>query len=144
MRADEKHSWQRMCGDARGLATTDPTVQRGIITLERLLTALTRESSIPAETALLPNYPNPVNPETWISYQLKEPAHVTLTIHDVHGGTVKTLEIGYQPVGLYQSRNRAAYWDGRNQYGEPVATGIYFCTLNAGTFTTTRRMFVSK
>ena len=139
--AEDVRKW---LADAEGLERTDPTVQRGIITLERLLTVLTERSAILTETALLPNYPNPFNPETWISYQLKEPAHVTLTIHDVHGGTVKTLEIGYQPAGLYQSRNRAAYWDGRNQYGEPVATGIYFCTLTANDFTTTRRMLVNK
>ena len=92
----------------------------------------------------MPNYPNPFNPETWIPYQLKEAADVRLTVYDVHGQTVQTLEVGYQPAGLYQSRDRAAYWDGRNQYGESVATGIYFCTLNAGTFTATRRMLVNK
>ena len=139
--AEDVRKW---LADAEGLERTDPTVQRGIITLERLLTALTRQTYIPTETALLPNYPNPFNPETWIPYQLQVPADVTLTIHDVHGGTVQTLEIGHQPAGLYQSRGRAAYWDGRNQYGEPVATGIYFCTLTADDFTTTRRMLVNK
>ena len=117
--------------------------QCGVL-LDRLLAALTEESSIPAETALLPNYPNPFNPETWIPYQLKTPANVTLTIHDVHGRIVQTLEIGYQPAGLYQSRDRAAYWDGRNERGEPVATGVYFCTLSAGDFRTSRRMLVGK
>ena len=134
----------RWLADAEKLEVTDPTVRRGIIALERLLMALTEQTSVPIETALLPNYPNPFNPETWIPYQLQVPADVILTIHDVHGRAVQTLEIGYQPAGLYQSRNRAAYWDGRNQYGEPVATGIYFCTLNAGTFTATRRMLVNK
>ena len=135
---------RKWLADAEVLETTDSAVKKGIIVLERLLTALTQESSIPDETALLPNYPNPFNPETWIPYQLKVPADVTLTIHDVTGQTVQTLEVGYQPAGLYQSRNRAAYWDGRNQYGEPVATGVYFCTLTAGDFTTTRRMLVNK
>ena len=135
---------RKWLADAKRLESTDPTVQRGIIVLERLLTALTRGSSIPTETALLPNYPNPFNPETWMPYQLKAPADVVLTIHDATGQTVQTLEVGYKPAGLYQSRNRAAYWDGRNQYGEPVATGVYFCTLTAGDFTTTRRMLVNK
>ena len=135
---------RKWLADAEQLETADPTVQRGIIALERLLTALTQGLNIPTETALLPNYPNPFNPETWIPYQLKGAADVTLTIHNVHGQTVQTLEVGYQPAGLYQSRDRAAYWDGRNQQGEPVATGIYFCTLNAGTFTATRRMLVNK
>ena len=139
--AEEVRLW---LADAEELDTTDPTAQRGIITLERLLITVTRISNIPTETALLPNYPNPFNPETWIPYQLKTPAHVTLTIHDVHGRTVQSLEIGSQPAGLYQTRDRAAYWDGRNRYGEPVATGVYFCTLNAGNFTATRRMLVNK
>ena len=139
--AEDVKKW---LNDAKRLETADPTLQKGIIALERLLTTLTRGANIPTETALLPNYPNPFNPETWIPYQLKTPADVTLTIHDVHGRSVQTLEVGYQLAGLYQSRNRAAYWDGRNQYGEPVATGIYFCTLTADDFTATRRMLVNK
>ena len=67
-----------------------------------------------------------------------------LTIHDVYGRTVQTLEIGYQPTGVYRSRDRAAYWDGRNEGGEAVATGVYFCTLSAGDFSATRRMLVGK
>jgi hypothetical protein len=129
---------------AEELDTTDPTVQKGIIVLEKLLASLTEPPRIPKETVLLPNYPNPFNPETWIPYQLKTPTHVTLTIHDLHGRTVQTLEIGFQSAGLYQSRDRAAYWDGHNRYGEPVATGIYFCTLTADVFTATRRMLVNK
>ena len=139
--AEDVRKW---LADAQELETTDSAVKRGIIALKRLLTPLTKELRVPTETALLPNYPNPFNPETWIPYQLKTPAHVTLTIHDVHGRRVQTLEIGYQPEGLYQSRDRAAYWDGRNQLGEPVATGIYFSTLTAGNFTATRRMLVNK
>ena len=139
--AEDVRKW---LADAEGLERTDPTVQRGKLMLEQLLTTLTQGSSIPDETALLPNYPNPFNPETWIPYQLQVPADVILTIHDVHGRAVQTLEIGYQPAGLYQSRNRAAYWNGRNERGEPVATGVYFCTLSAGDFSTTRRMLVGK
>jgi len=99
---------------------------------------------MPAETALLPNYPNPFNPETWIPYQLKRPADVTLAIYDLNGGTVRTLAAGYQPAGVYRSRESAAYWDGRNQRGETVANGVYFCTLRAGDFTATRKMLVEK
>ena len=98
----------------------------------------------PMETALLPNYPNPFNPETWIPYQLGKPAEVALTIYDMNGKRVWTLKVGYRPVGGYQSRDRAAYWDGRNQQGEMVANGVYFCTLTAGHFTSTRKMFVGK
>ncbi|MDE0504144.1 MAG: dockerin type I domain-containing protein, partial [Candidatus Poribacteria bacterium] len=139
--AEDVRKW---LAHAAELEMTDPAVQRGIIALERLLTTLTRESNIPNETALLPNYPNPFNPETWIPYQLKQAAGVKLTIHDVTGLVIRTLEVGYQPAGVYQNRNRAAYWDGRNERGEVVATGVYFCTLTAGAFSATRRMLVNK
>ena len=98
----------------------------------------------PIAPELLPNYPNPFNPETWIPYRLARPAQVWLTIFDTKGQAVRTLEVGYQPAGVYQSRERAAYWDGRNQDGEAVANGVYFCTLTAGDFTETRKMLVDK
>ena len=101
-------------------------------------------SRIPEETSLLPNYPNPFNPETWIPYQLAEPADVTLTIYSVDGKLVQSLALGHQPVGTYQSRSRAAYWDGKNELGEPVASGVYFYTLTAGEFTATRKMLIRK
>ena len=113
--------------------------QKGIANLQRLLTALA-----PAETALLPNYPNPFNPETWIPYQLAGPADVTLTIHAVNGVLVRRLALGYQAAGIYQTRNRAAYWDGKNEIGEPVASGVYFYTLTAGDFNATRKMLIMK
>ena len=113
--------------------------KEGIENLEKLLASL-----ISKETALLANYPNPFNPETWIPYQLAEPAEVTLTIYDINGQPVRRLAVGYQPAGIYRSRNRAAYWDGRNQLGEPVASGLYFYTLTAGEFTATRRMLILK
>ena len=113
--------------------------QQGIANLERLLATL-----IPEKTALLPNYPNPFNPETWIPYQLSEPAEVTLHIYAVNGTKVRTLALGLMPAGIYQSRSRAGYWDGRNNVGEPVASGIYFYTLKAGEFTSTRKMLIRK
>ena len=113
--------------------------RQGIANLQDLLALL-----IPEETALLANYPNPFNPETWIPYQLAVPAEVMLTIYDLNGGAVRHLEIGHQQAGLYQSRIRAAYWDGRNQYGESVASGLYFYTLSASEFTATRKMIVRK
>jgi len=113
--------------------------QQGIANLQRLLAVL-----IPEETALLHNYPNPFNPETWIPYQLSEPAAVTLSIYAVDGKLVRTLALGHQPAGMYQNRNRAAYWDGRNTVGEPVASGVYFYTLTAGDFEATRKMVIRK
>ena len=98
----------------------------------------------PNETMLLPNYPNPFNPETWIPYQLSKSADVTLHIYAVNGTLVRTLTLGYQPAGIYQSRSRAVYWDGKNEVGEPVASGVYFYTLTAGDFTATRKMLIQK
>ena len=95
-------------------------------------------------TALLPNYPNPFNPETWIPYHLVEPANVTLTIYAIDGKVVRRLDLGHQDAGYYQSKARAAYWDGRNSVGERVASGIYFYTLTAGDFAATRKMLIMK
>ena len=114
--------------------------RQGIANLQNLLASLI----IPQETALLANYPNPFNPETWIPYQLAVPAEITLTIFDMNGGMVRRLEVGHQSAGMYQSRGRAVYWDGRNQRGESVASGIYFYTLSAGEFTATLKMLIRK
>ena len=114
--------------------------RQGIANLENLLTSLT----IPKETKLHANYPNPFNPETWIPYQLAVPTEVDLTIYDMNGSVVRRLEMGHQVPGMYQDRSRALYWDGRNQGGEPVASGLYFYTLRAGEFTATRKMLIRK
>ena len=115
-------------------------VKRGVVALEQLLTILT----IPTETRLLANYPNPFNPETWIPYQLSEPAEVTLHIYSMDGTLVRTLALGYRSAGRYHSKNGAAYWDGRNEQGERTASGVYFYTLSAGDFTATRKMLIRK
>ncbi len=99
---------------------------------------------IPEKTTLMANYPNPFNPETWIPYQLATSADVTISIHAIDGTHIRTLDIGHQPIGIYQARSRAAYWDGKNAVGEPVASGLYFYTLTAGNFTDTRRMLILK
>ena len=98
----------------------------------------------PNATALHANYPNPFNPETWIPYQLREAADVHISIYDQRGVLVRELSLGHQVAGQYLSRSRAAYWDGRNQVGEPVASGLYFYTLTAGEFTATRKMLIVK
>ena len=113
--------------------------KQGIENLENLLASL-----IPEETALLANYPNPFNPETWIPYQLAESAKVTLAIYDLSGEMVRRLAVGHQAAGIYRSRSRAVYWDGRNQLGEPLASGLYFYSLTAGEFSATRKMLILK
>ena len=100
--------------------------------------------NLPAQTALLPNYPNPFNPETWMPYQLAAPAAVTVRIYAADGRVVRSLPLGVQPAGTYHDKERAAYWDGRNGLGEPVASGLYFYTLTAGDTTATRRMLIRK
>ena len=130
---------QQWLTQAQQLDLTDATLQRGIHFLEQLLDALA-----PTETALLSNYPNPFNPETWIPYQLAATANVGLRIYSANGTLVRTLALGYQSAGIYQDRSRAVYWDGKNELGEPVASGIYFYTLTAGNFTATRKMLIRK
>ena len=125
--------------EAHKVNLTDSTFQRGMLMLEQLLIVLT-----PKDTALLPNYPNPFNPETWIPYQLAKPAAVTVFIYSGKGTLIRTLALGYQPAGIYRSRDRAAYWDGTNETGESLASGVYFYTLSAGDFKATRKMLVIK
>ena len=108
------------------------------------LTAQVPVTAIREQNGLLANFPNPFNPETWIPYQLAKPAEVTITIYAVNGQVVRRLALGHQAAGLYQNRSRAAYWDGRNTVGEPVASGVYFYTLTAGGFTATRKMLIRK
>ena len=134
--------------EARASRNPSRTYQRGIAVLEQLLALVAPEA-----TALLANYPNPFNPETWIPYQLSKSADVSLTIYDIQGRVVRALDLGHQRAGTYHSRSRAAYWDGRNAVGEPVASGVYFYTLStestrdsvtAGDFSATRKMLIRK
>ena len=124
---------------ARQLDLTDPTAYSGVLFLEKLRAVL-----IPKETTLLANFPNPFNPETWIPYRLSKPTDVTIIIYAVNGQVVRRLALGHQPAGVYENRSRAAYWDGRNAFGESVASDVYFYTLTAGDFTATRKMLIRK
>ena len=130
---------QQWLTQAQQLNLADPTSLQGIRFLEQLLAAIT-----PKETALLPNYPNPFNPETWIPYQLAKPADVNISIYAVNGQLVRRLDLGHQAVGVYQHRSRAAHWDGKNALGEPIASGVYFYTLTADDFSATRKMLILK
>lgn len=120
--------------------------QKGITNLEFILISLTSEpaENIIEKTALFTNYPNPFNPETWIPYQLAVPSDVVMTIHSAAGKVVRTLTLGHQPAGVYKTQNRAAHWNGRNEEGESVTSGIYFYTLTTGDFTATRKMLILK
>ena len=135
-------SLQHWIDRAKQLNRTDARFQKGITVLQHLLMTLTEP--VPKATALLANYPNPFNPETWIPYQLAKPADVTLSIYAADGALVRTLALGHQAAGLYHSRSHAAYWNGKNKTGEPVASGLYFYTLTAGDFTATRKLLIRK
>ena len=124
---------------AHQLNSISPTHQRGRLVLEQLLAAL-----VPKETLLLPNYPNPFNPETWIPYQLVKAGNVKIIIYDAKGTVVRHMELGHQSAGYYASRSRAAYWDGRNTLGERVASGIYFYQLQTDDVSLLRKMIILK
>ena len=132
-------SLQHWLNAARQCNSSDAAFHRGIAVLQQLLVPL-----LPKQTILLANYPNPFNPETWIPYQLANPSDVTLRIYTIDGRLVRLLSLGHKEVGIYQNRSRAAYWDGKNNSGEPVASGVYFYTFTAGDFTATRKMLIRK
>ena len=98
----------------------------------------------PMQDLLLQNYPNPFNPETWIPYQLSKDSPVSISIYDTTGQLVRTLSLGFQAAGFYNSQGRAAYWDGRNALGERVASGVYFYQLTTPAFQQTRRLVIVK
>ena len=133
--------------DSSGQLTSGPYVQE--ITLDEIRNAvlnigLRLGDVIPAESALLQNYPNPFNPETWIPYHLKDAADVSIRIYSASGHLVRILDMGHKDAGVYVSRSKTAYWDGRNETGEEAASGIYFYTITAGDLSATRKMVIKK
>ena len=133
---DTLQSWIEI---AERLPKRDKTVRNGIAVLKQYLQILK-----PTKTRLLENFPNPFNPETWIPYQLENPANVAISIYDINGQLIRTLDLGHKNAGAYYGKSSAAYWDGRNDSGEYVASGLYYYTLSAGDFTATRKMLLRK
>ena len=99
---------------------------------------------LPTETQLLPNYPNPFNPETWIPFELAKGTEVSIRIFDASGKVVRQIGLGYLDTGSYVSRKRAVYWNGRSDLGEYMSSGIYFCQISAGHFSAMRKMVIMK
>ena len=130
---------EQLLREARLIDDGSHLFRQGIANLELLI-----NSVVPIETMLLPNYPNPFNPETWIPYDLAEASDVRITISNLKGESVKQLEVGFQVSGSYRTQSRAAYWDGCNAVGERVASGVYFYTLQAGKVTVSRKMVIKK
>ncbi|MDE0299837.1 MAG: hypothetical protein OXN17_14480 [Candidatus Poribacteria bacterium] len=118
---------------------TAEDVLDGSISLPDLVTY-----EIPAQTELLSNYPNPFNPETWIPFRLAKDSNVSLSIYGTHGRLVRSIDVGFTPAAVYEGRSDAIYWDGRNNFGEQVSSGLYFYHLQAGEFSATRRMVIVK
>jgi len=94
------------------------------------------------QTRLLQNFPNPSNPETWIPFELSMATNVQIRIYDIGGGIVRTLDLGYMEAGVYRSSRKAAYWDGKNEYGEDASSGLYFYRICAGDFTDVRKLII--
>ena len=113
--------------------------RHGIANLEALF-----NNVVPQKTTLLPNFPNPFNPETWIPYDLAQDTNVDIKIYNLKGETIRELKIGFQNAGTYRTKELAAFWDGRNSTGELVASGLYFYSLNAGQSKAIRQMVIRK
>ena len=120
------------------------TVDIADITLAYLRLSLVVGDVHPEQTRLAQNFPNPFNPETWIPFQLTESSVPSIQIYSASGHLVRTLDLGMKPAGFYMTRSTAVYWDGRNDVGEHVATGVYFYTLKTDSFAATRKMLISK
>jgi hypothetical protein len=118
---------------------TESDIQAGRVALGEIVARL-----IPSRSELMPNFPNPFNPETWIPFKLAEGGKATITIYDINGRLVRMLSLGYVPAGVYQTKTKAAYWDGRNEAGERVASGVYFYNLQSGKFSAMKKMVILK
>ena len=133
--------------DDRGSIVSGP-FQRTVTTMDIRNAFLSLQLNVgdvqPQDTLLAQNFPNPFNPETWIPYQLSKATEVKIDIYDISGHLVRSLNLGWQPVGAYMTPSSAAYWDGKNAVGERVASGIYFYTLQTSDFAATRRMVILK
>ena len=133
--------------DYTGEIVSGPIVhQIDVDDIKRAFTSVTLELGdvIPAKSMLAQNYPNPFNPDTWIPYQLAKDAEVTIKIYSATGQLVRTMNLGYKNAGLYMSQDKTAYWNGKNDNGEPVASGVYLYSIQAGDFTGSKKMVIAK
>ena len=128
---------KRWIEEARLLGLPQPISMRAVQFLQNLLAALT-----PNDTALLPNYPNPFNPETWIPYRLARDVGVEISIYNTKGVLVREMRLGLQAAGFYTDKRNAAYWDGCNDSGKLLQSGLYFYEFRAGSYRAARRMAI--
>jgi hypothetical protein len=127
-----------MVSDSLHYTVTSDAIRQAFMPL------ILKNVEIPDQSLLLPNYPNPFNPETWIPYQIREPADVMIRIYSTSGQLVRTLDLGQRAAGFYLGHTRAAHWDGHNDAGEKVSSGIYFYQIKAGDFNAMRKMVIVK
>ena len=99
---------------------------------------------IPQASLFLQSFPNPARDKCYIPFMLKEEADVTVTIYNILGQKVKTIEAGYKQAGFYTTEGAALSWDLQNDNGQRVANGIYFIKLTAGKFSATKTMVKEK
>jgi hypothetical protein len=133
--------------DAAGQIVSGPAIhQVAVDDIERAFGAMMMElgNIVPEKSMLAQNYPNPFNPETWIPYQLAEDSDVTIRIYNASGRLVRVLDLNHRNAGTYMSKQSAAYWDGRDDNGELVASGVYVYSIQAGAFTAVRKMVILK
>ena len=136
--------YKRIRQAINGLESVANKSHGATLALEALRAFLTASEPPVTQTKLLANYPNPFNPETWIPYQLAKEADVTIEIYNILGQRVRKIDLGFQPTGYYITKEKAAYWDGRNETGERIASGVYFYHIRAGKYSETRKMLVVK
>ena len=139
-KSEDLPALQQICRELEKMGQKDADTLQALELIRKLISSI---EEAPA-TALLQNYPNPFNPETWIPYQLAKSAEVDIKIYSAEGVLVRRLELGRQSAGFYTSKNKAAYWDGKNEAGDKVSSGIYFYNIKAGKFTATKKLVISK
>ncbi|MEK7397772.1 MAG: FlgD immunoglobulin-like domain containing protein [Candidatus Poribacteria bacterium] len=132
--------------DAEGNQVSEPV--KRIISSSDIQNAFTdvsvKVNRIPPGNQLAQNYPNPFNPETWIPFKLAQDADVAIKIFDASGKLVRSIDLGRKSAGYYTSKSAAAYWNGKNNAGESVTSGIYFYSIKAGDFTAMKKLLILK
>jgi len=116
----------------------------GPSSIQPKLKLITTLGKIKHSALLLQNFPNPFNPETWIPFYLNVSSRVKIVINDTKGQAIRIIDCGFLEKGEYVEKNKAAFWNGRDFNGEKVSSGLYFYTLKAGEFKSTRKMILVK
>jgi len=98
--------------------------------------------NVPDHSALLQNYPNPCNNETWIPYLLSFQSKVYVCIYNSKGNIIRSFNLGTKEPGDYTNKSKAVFWDCRNESGEKVSSGIYFYEIRTDKYSSIKKMIV--